>query len=158
MSKPYFSVKHVESMSLLPEKLVPGRIYFVEDEQVLVIDHGNGFPPVIYGGKPGPQGATGTPQAILQDEANVLAHTALAIEAMLWEEGNKLRKELAHIDEKAASQLDILFDLVNTNSYSMMNLVATIKKTFEHYDSAFATLGKAVSNLYPDDYTGQDDE
>ena len=150
MSRPYFSVKHVETMELLPEKLTPGRIYFVDDEQVIVIDHGNGLPPVVYGGKPGPQGPAGTPQAILQTELDVLAQTSLAIEELLWDEGNKLRNSIARLDEKTGSKIDILFDLVNTNSQNIIALVGTVKKTFDHYDSAFATLAKAVSNLYPD--------
>ena len=158
MSRPYFSVRHVETMSLLPETLTPGRIYFVDDEQVIVIDHGNGLPPVIYGGKPGPQGSSGTPQANLQEQLDTLAHTSLAIETLLWDEGEKFRADIARLDEKVASRLDVLFDLVNTNAFSMMNLVATVKKTFDYYDSAFATLAKAVSNLYPDDYSAQNDD
>ena len=158
MSKPFFSVKHVETMKLLPEKLQVGRIYFVDDEQVIVIDHGNGLPPVIYGGKPGPQGPAGTPQANIQRELDVLAQTSLAIEALLWDEGEKLRTDIQHLDDKTKSTLDILFDLVNTNSQSIMSLTWTIKETFDSYDAAFATLAKAVSNLYPDEQSSTDEE
>ncbi len=158
MSRPYFSVKHVESMSLLPEKLTPGRIYFIDDEQVIVIDHGNGLPPVIYGGKPGPQGASGEPQPFLQDEINTLAQTELAMQAIIWNEGEKFRKELARLGQVYGETFARLQDMSETNAHTLMSLASVIKTSFENYDSAIATLGKAVANLYPDGTYHSDDD
>lgn len=157
MTRPYFSVKHVESMSLLPEELTPGRIYFIDDEQVIVIDHGNGLPPVIYGGKPGPQGASGEPQPFLQQEIDTLAQTELAMQSLIWDEGKKFRDALARISEHFTETFDHLQEMSNTNSQAIMNLSETIKRSFDNYDNAIATLGKAVSNLYPD-YSQSDDD
>ena len=44
-----FSVKHITSRSNLPQSLITGRAYFIDDEGSVVIDHGNG--PVTYGAK-----------------------------------------------------------------------------------------------------------
>ena len=167
MSRPYFSVKHVESLNLLPEKLTPGRLYFIDDEQYIVIDHGNGLPPVIYGGKPGPQGASGEPQPHMLDQINTLAQTELEMQALIWDEGEKFRSELERLKGNFTEALEKLNDMANTNSQTIMSLAKTIKESFDNYDSAIAVLGKAVANLYPDptwhdpdeevsDTTGQD--
>lgn len=46
MSNPYFSVQHVASRSNLPATLTQGRLYFIDDEGSIVVNHGNG--PVTY--------------------------------------------------------------------------------------------------------------
>lgn len=82
MSAPYWSVKHVGTLSLLPEKLTRGRAYFVDDEQIIIIDHGQG--PVIYGGKPGPQGIAGEPSELVQSQIDNLADAALNTQSNIW--------------------------------------------------------------------------
>lgn len=83
MSRPYFTARHIESMALLPETLEVGRAYFVDDEQVIVIDHGRG--PVIYGKSTGPQGAAGEPIPQLQDQIDKLAEASLSQSKTIWE-------------------------------------------------------------------------
>ena len=150
MSRPYFSVKHVESLALLPENLTPGRIYFVDDEQYIVIDHGNGLPPVIYGGKPGPQGASGEPQPHLQEQIDTLAQTELQMQAIMWDEIKHFKKTIAQLSEHFTETFDLLRGLTDKNAQSIMTLADTIHTDFTKYDSAIAILGKAVANLYPD--------
>ena len=95
MARPYFAAKHVESMSLLPENLTIGRAYFVDDEQVIVIDHGRG--PVVYGKSPGPQGIAGEPIPQLQDQINALAEAELTTQRTIWEINE--REENAAIEQ-----------------------------------------------------------
>ena len=83
MSRPYFTAKHVETMTLLPENLEVGRAYFVDDEQVIVIDHGRG--PVIYGNSPGPQGIAGEPIPQLQEQIDQLAEASLNHTKIIWD-------------------------------------------------------------------------
>lgn len=158
MARPYFSVKHVESMDSLPEKLTPGRIYFVDDEQSIVIDHGNGLPPVIYGGKPGPMGPAGEPQPHLQEQIDTLAQTELAMQKLIWDEGKKFRENLTRTADNLAETLDRVQDMANTNAQTLMSLSRTIKESFDSYDAAIATLSKAVTNLYPDHIWHGDDD
>ena len=158
MSRPYFSVKHVESLALLPKKLTPGRIYFIDDEQYIIIDHGNGLPPVIYGNRPGPQGASGEPQPQLQEQVDTLAQTQIKTQSFLWEESNKVRTIIQHLTDTFNETIERFQEMVDTNAQSIMSLAATIKTSFDNYDSAIATLGKAVANLYPDGTYHIDDD
>ena len=158
MSRPYFSVKHVESLALLPKKLTPGRIYFIDDEQYIIIDHGNGLPPVIYGNRPGPQGASGEPQPQLQEQVDTLAQTQIKTQSFLWEESNKVRTIIQHLTDTFNETIERFQEMVDTNAQSIMSLATTIKTSFDNYDSAIATLGKAVANLYPDGTYHIDDD
>ena len=62
-------------MALLPETLEIGRVYFIDDAQVIVVDHGKG--PVIYGGVPGPQGEPGEPLPQIQEQIDTLSGAIL---------------------------------------------------------------------------------
>lgn len=157
MPRPYFSVKHVQTYELLPEKLTPGRIYFIDDEQVIVIDHGNGLPPVIYGGRPGPQGASGEPQPQLQDQIDELASASLQTHSVIWQEAKKRRYDLRRIEESISEKFTLLRELTDRNSQAILNLSSLIQKEFENYDSAIAILSKTVANLYPDQTHDDDD-
>ena len=78
----YYGVSHIEKLTLLPETLEHGRAYFVDDEQVIVIDHGQGA--VIYGGKPGPQGTAGEPSELVQSQIDNLADASLNTQSNIW--------------------------------------------------------------------------
>ena len=95
-------------MSLLPEKLTRGRAYFVDDEQVIVIDHGQG--PVIYGGKPGPQGQAGEPLPQIQDQIDKLSEAELYTQGNIWTLKQELKKNitdtLALIEQEAQTAKD----------------------------------------------------
>ena len=102
MSRPYWSIKHVGTMSQLPEKLTRGRAYFVDDEQVIVVDHGQGA--VIYGGRPGPQGQAGEPLPQLQDQIDKLAQAELTTQTNIW---NLVQRTDAR-DEALQTDIDLL--------------------------------------------------
>ena len=165
MSRPYFSAKHVGTMSLLPENLVRGRAYFVDDEQIIVIDHGQGA--VIYGGKPGPQGIAGEPLPQLQDQIDQLAEAELLTQKHIWEltqrSDSKLEqvsntfteqltqaeKDLAHFTALSTDTDSHLQSQINTNSEAMLSLIDTIQAKFTEIDSAIAILTKTIASLYP---------
>ena len=75
MAKPYTKHEHVRTLAELPSKLVKGRIYFVDEESYIVIDHGDNRGPQIYGNRQGIQGPPGEPvPKMLNDiEAHSLA-------------------------------------------------------------------------------------
>ena len=150
MSRPYYSVKHVESMSLLPAKLTRGRAYFVDDEQVIVIDHGNG--PVIYGGKPGPQGQSGEPLPQIQDQLDSLAASELTLQKHIWDEGEKLRALTSRLEENAELSHSYLQEQIDQTGAAILTLTDVIKRESEHTDAAIATLAKTVAELYPDTF------
>ena len=96
MSNTYWSIKHVESMLDLPDTLTRGRAYFVDDERVIVIDHGRG--PVVYGGKAGPQGIAGDPLPQLQEQADYLAAASFSLQGLIYELHQKHKTETARLD------------------------------------------------------------
>ena len=98
MSKTYWRIRHVGTMSLLPKKLEKGRAYFVEDEQVIVVDMGRG--PVIYGGKPGPQGQAGEPLPQIQDQIDKLSEAALYTQDNIWRLTERSDKRNTELHEK----------------------------------------------------------
>jgi len=73
--KIYWKAEHVRTLAELPDKLVRGRAYFIDEEGYIVIDHGDGLGPQIYGNRPGIQGPPGEPvPKMLNDiEAHSLA-------------------------------------------------------------------------------------
>ena len=150
MSRPYYSVKHVESMSLLPAKLTRGRAYFVDDEQVIVIDHGNG--PVTYGGKPGPQGQAGEPLPMLQDQIDELAEASLKVQKFLWDESNKSREAHTRLEHQVTEGRDFLQEQVDMASSAILRLAGVVKEEAEKNDAAIAILAKSISELYPDTF------
>ena len=113
MARPYFAAKHVESMSLLPENLTIGRAYFVDDEQVIVIDHGRG--PVVYGKSPGPQGIAGEPIPQLQDQINALAEAELTTQRTIWEINEREVENAAQTDTAISLLRQNLTQEINDN-------------------------------------------
>lgn len=88
MSRPYWSVRFVPTESALPSKLERGRAYFIGDKQVIIVDYGNG--PITYGGIPGPQGAPGEPQPMLQGQIDLLAEASIDTTKHLFEVNQKV--------------------------------------------------------------------
>ncbi|MBQ6112601.1 MAG: hypothetical protein IJL01_09445, partial [Synergistaceae bacterium] len=75
MSRPFFSVRYAATRNALPPKLERGRAYFIGDEQIILVDYGNG--PIAYGNKPGPQGIAGEPIPQLQGQIDDLASASI---------------------------------------------------------------------------------
>ncbi|MBQ7214934.1 MAG: hypothetical protein IJS39_02995 [Synergistaceae bacterium] len=115
MARPYFTARHLESMALLPDNLEIGRAYFVDDEQVIVIDHGRG--PVVYGKSPGPQGIAGEPIPQLQDQINSLAEAELTTQRTIWDinerelqRHSELRTKLLQTEQALTEEISAVED------------------------------------------------
>ena len=142
MARPYFTAKHVESMSLLPGTLEVGRAYFVDDEQVIVIDHGRG--PVIYGGATGPQGAAGEPIPQLQGQIDALAAQAFTTQKTIWDINKRELDRHEQIQEIIAGV--------------KAEIAADIQEQADRMDSALNILAKSIANLYPEHYAPEDSQ
>lgn len=109
MARIRWTVRHVETLEGLPEKLEIGRAYFVDDEQIIVIDHGDGRGVIKYGGKPGPQGIAGEPIPQLQEQILALAEastrTSKNLLATVKRHGRDV-KELARTSQESISAID----------------------------------------------------
>lgn len=153
MSRPWYSVKHVESKSLLPTKLTRGRAYFVDDEQVIVIDHGLG--PVIYGGKPGPQGQAGEPLPQIQGQLDSLAAASLTMQSTFWENLERQHKSEARAEAAITEASSFLQGQVNLNAQGILTVTELIYRKFKEYDAAVSTLTKTLAELYPEEFRGK---
>ncbi len=137
MPRPYFTARHLESMALLPDKLELGRVYFIDDEQIIVIDHGRG--PVIYGKSPGPQGIPGEPIPQLQDQIDQLAAASLTVQHTLWAINEREIAEAKHTD----SEISRLTQLHNSDIASVSQRVAD---NLTHTDSEIASVSQRVAD------------
>ena len=142
MPRPFYTAKHVESMSLLPETLEVGRAYFVDDEQVIVIDHGRG--PVIYGGATGPQGMAGEPLPQIQEQIDHLAAEALTTQKTVWDINKR--------------ELDRYEQIQNLIGNVREELTASMQEQADRMDSALNIIAKSIANLYPEHYAPEDSQ
>lgn len=175
MPRPYFTAKHVESMSLLPENLEVGRAYFVDDEQVIVIDHGRG--PVIYGGATGPQGIAGEPIPQLQEQIDKLVDASLTQSKTIWDINTREVAEAkstaerfsnlqAHFTQSLADTEQRLETLISSESENRHTEIAALQEEIttaindqaERFDSALNILAKSIANLYPEHYAPEDSQ
>lgn len=99
-TQPYWSATHVRTLAELLAKLIIGRAYFVNDEKVIIIDHGAG--PVIYGSKPGVQGQPGEPIPILQAQIDSLTEASFAHTFFLEENNERFREKIADLKAQDA--------------------------------------------------------
>ena len=164
MPKPYFTAKHIESMDLLPDTLEIGRAYFVDDEQVIVIDHGRG--PVIYGGATGPQGIAGEPIPQLQEQIDSLTAEAFTTQNTIWDINTR---EVAHHEAIQNTIADVRSEILQViqNQTQAFNealqaqredLTTALLDLGEKLDSALNILAKSIANLYPEHYAPEDSQ
>ena len=158
MARPYFTAKHVESMSLLPDTLEIGRAYFVDDEQVIVIDHGRG--PVIYGGAAGPQGAAGEPIPQLQEQIDALAAEAFTTQKTIWDINKReldrheqIQGIIEDVKEEITSAIQTQREeLSEAMQTQREELTAAMQEQADRMDSALNILAKSIAELYPSHY------
>ena len=142
MAQPYFTAKHVESMALLPNTLEVGRAYFVDDEQVIVIDHGKG--PVIYGGAAGPQGIAGEPLPQIQSQIDSLVESSFTTQRTIWEINQRELERHEQIQQIISSVKQEVLDVIQAQSDTM--------------DTALNIIAKSIANLYPAHYPPEDSQ
>lgn len=77
MARPEWRAKHLTTASQFPEKPTRGRAYFIDDEGVIKIDHGQGV--ITYGARPGPPGPPGSPKEDMQEQIFDLEEASLRV-------------------------------------------------------------------------------
>ncbi|MBQ7543892.1 MAG: hypothetical protein IJT02_03010 [Synergistaceae bacterium] len=148
MSRPNFSVKHVETQSQLPAKLTKGRAYFVDDEQIIIVDHGYG--PVTYGGKVGAQGIPGEPLPVIQAQIDSLSEASLKMQNYMWEESEYVRTHDERLEGLVDDARTELQAQVDQTANAILTLTALLHEKFNQYDNAVSTLAKTIGEMYPD--------
>ena len=164
MPRPYFTAKHVESMSLLPETLEIGRAYFVDDEQVIVIDHGRG--PVIYGGATGPQGMAGEPLPQIQEQIDHLAAEAFTTQKTVWDINKRELDRYEQIQNLIGNVREDITLAMQAQELRLSNaiqtqreeLTASMQEQADRMDSALNIIAKSIANLYPEHYAPEDSQ
>lgn len=153
MSRPYWKARHVDTRALLPAKLERGRAYFVDDEQIIIIDHGTG--PVEYGGKPGPQGQAGEPIPSLQGQINELASAALQTSITLTQINNRRKADTENLKRVLLELTEMTTQADTNNASAILSLANIISKLDAKLSSEIAILTHAIVNMYPATHTAQ---
>lgn len=124
MAKPYTKHEHVRTLAELPNKLVKGRIYFVDEESYIVIDHGDNRGPQIYGNRQGIQGPPGEPvPKMLNDiEAHSLAiaNTQLLI-SKLHDDFQELATVISALIAAISQAMNIDLDEIKRAAENIVN-------------------------------------
>ena len=128
MARAYFKAEHVRTLAELPEKLIKGRVYFIDEQGYIVIDHGDNLGPQIYGNRQGIQGPPGEPvPKMLNDiEAHSLAIANIELLLMKYEKSNNSRFEdietlIATLIAAISQKLNIDLDEVRQAAESVNN-------------------------------------
>ncbi len=152
MSRPYWKARHVDTRALLPAKLDRGRAYFVDDEQIIIIDHGTG--PVEYGGKPGPQGQAGEPIPSLQGQIDELAEASLRTSITLMEINQRRKSDAENLKSILQDISEMVQQSDSNTASAILALINLINSQEQKRDSEIAIITKAIAALYPDTHTG----
>lgn len=153
MSRPYWKARHVDTRALLPKKLERGRAYFVDDEQIIIIDHGTG--PVEYGGKPGPQGQAGEPIPSLQGQIDELAEASLRTSIALSEINSRRKTDSDNLKAMLQEVSDLVQQSDANTASAILTLINLINTQEQKRDNEIAIITKAIAALYPDTHTGE---
>lgn len=157
MSRPFFSVKYVSTRSALPEKLERGRAYFIGDEQIILVDYGNG--PITYGSRPGPQGIPGEPLPQLQGQIDLLADASIETTSQLFDTNQKMRARSKELTERIASLTEAMqnadndihseLDLHTGYINELREIISTMQGEISDLQSVISIVTKLIALLYP---------
>lgn len=149
MSRKYFSIRHVETLALLPQVLTPGTAYFVDDEKIIVVDYGDGRGPITYGGS---YPAITIPPTIgngfLQEQINTLSGGVLVLEKAYWDESEHIRQELSHITNQLTTATENLIQQSAANAEGILRLAGIINDQANRTNAALSILTKAITDIY----------
>ena len=155
MSRPYWKARHLETRALLPAKLERGRAYFIDDEQIIIIDHGLG--PVEYGGRPGPQGQAGEPIPSLQGQINELAQASLTLAKDIWDINQRRKADTDNLLRIITEALEYAQDSSSHSADAIYSILNHITRQDAKRDSEIAILANIVASLSPHPDTGNPD-
>ena len=105
-NKIYWQVEHVRTLAELPAELVKGRAYFVSQENYLVIDHGDGLGPQVYGNRPGIQGPPGEPVPEMLSDIEQLGKAIIKTQRIIVEIREQDTKRFQEIREQDNKRFD----------------------------------------------------
>lgn len=142
------SIKYVPSSALLPETLVQGRLYFVGDEQVIILDSGDG--PKIYGATSSPATfLTAETSPSLKEQIDILAAAELQTGLNYWAETVKVRKELSRLEARLETLTAKLQAQASSNAAGILQLTQAFNAEAEKTESEIATLAKTITKFHP---------
>ena len=114
-NKTYWQVEHVRTLAELPSELVKGRAYFVSQENYLVVDHGDGLGPQVYGNRPGIQGPPGEPIPEMLSDDEQLSKAIITLAKVFYETYEANLKRLNDIESMMAGLLAVCAQNLNIN-------------------------------------------
>ena len=124
------SIKYVPSSALLPEVLVQGRLYFVGDEQVIILDSGDG--PKIYGATAAPASYIHSESSpSLKEQIDALAAAEIQSGLNYWAETVKVRKELSRLEARLETLTAQLQAQASANARGILELTQTVQSEAE---------------------------
>lgn len=158
MSQPLWRVRHVATEENLPEKLKRGVAYFVQDQQYIIVDMGDGRGPVKYGDKPGPAGIAGEPQPYIQEQLDDLAHASLRTTITIYGIARSTQAYMNTIVDALNQNFEYLMEQDTANAEAIVTTMKTLHTRIQQYDSALTIMAKNIANLYPHDWGKDDDD
>ena len=114
-NRPKWQVEHVRTLTELPTDLVKGRAYFVSQENYLVVDHGDGLGPQVYGNRPGIQGPPGEPIPEMLSDDEQLSKAIITLAKVFYETYEANLKRLNDIESMMAGLLAVCAQNLNIN-------------------------------------------
>ena len=139
MTQTYWSARHVGTRSRLPAKLTKGRAYFIEDEQVIVVDHGKGA--ITYGSQPGPQGEPGEPLPFLQEQIDNLDEASLNTIHALWVIYQIVLNKISELDDDTARVIDDISQTISSNAQTAQDYTDALEgRITSRLDTTDATI------------------
>ncbi|MBQ7154862.1 MAG: hypothetical protein IJR85_04835 [Synergistaceae bacterium] len=144
----YLSVKYVPDASLLPATLVEGRLYFVGDEQVIILDSGDG--PKIYGAASAPAVYYHTDSSpSLKEQIDALAEADLNAGLNYWAESVRTRREISRLEARIELLTSRLQEQATSNAEGILQLEQAIQAEADKTDNEIAALAKTITKFHP---------
>lgn len=148
MGRKFFSPHHVETLALLPETLTPGVAYFVDDENSIIIDFGDGLGAHTYGGTHGYISATpSTGNGFLQDQINTLSGGVLLMAVNFWQETQDIREKLEHLASRLEDESSNLRGLSDKTAEGILWLCRALYDHTGKTDAAIQVLTEQVADI-----------
>ena len=144
----FFSIKYIPDSSLLPAELDKGCLYFVGDEQVIIVDNGDG--PVIYGAShyPAPYASSDSSPS-LKEQIDTLASADIAGSLNWYYETVRTRKELSRLEERITALTSALQEQATSNAEGILQLSRTLNSESSKFTSEISVLAKTITQLHP---------
>ena len=139
MARPNWKARHVRTLAELPEKLIKGRAYFVDDEGIILVDHGDHRGVQTYGNRPGIQGMPGEPLPNIESDIDSLAAASVKTSSNLYNEIKQRRLAVEQLNKlridtenKLQSQIDSLVKAAVENFRTLTHETLTRRQNLDN--------------------------